>query len=250
MKFFAALLLLLTLLQVVCYPAIAAAASQNANVTLNNVTPFDEWKYDWPGNEDEVKPPVDKIIVSYGYAESPIMPFGECVYIDNNADPFGSDPFVLSFKTKNEWEKFKKEHAASVTLHPGCPHKIVESPCKGNSRVIDAGREGAFATVAFSSSYISVYQCEAITPFLGAWKLIGENTMGGCPKTPYTQVAGKSCRPYSKEISGDNFPDGTGIILPGQSCARNLVCMNGEWEQTSWWRDGDTTRQTGPSRCQ
>jgi hypothetical protein len=241
MKFSDALRLALVF-EAALLPAQAFAAPQS----VDTLSVFDERDYAWPGSSADGKTVIDSITVNPGYAESPIRPFGDCAYIDNQGDPF-----TLSFKTKEEWDSFKKTHPASVALHACCPHEVVQNPCNGNTKILGAGRAGAFATLAFSPSYVHVYQCEATGDALAAWKLVGENTIGGCPpaNTVFPDIKAAPCASFLPDKQEETFPDGTGIIVPGQTCRRNYVCLNGSWQQTNWWSDNDVVRRTGAASC-
>jgi hypothetical protein len=72
--------------------ALAAQASPQpaAETTLENLLSFDETAFDWPGAPSSHKPLATALRVKPGFAVSPILPFGECVYVDSHA-PEGSE---------------------------------------------------------------------------------------------------------------------------------------------------------------
>ncbi len=158
-------------------PCSAIAQEQNAqnnSAPLDTLAVFDEVSYAWPGDANSNgKPLVDSISVRPGLAASPLMPFGDCAYVDSSAPNGQTIP--LSFKTRKEWSSLKSAPPEFVTLTPGCRRTAIENPCGGKNKILMASRAGTFKTLAFSPHLVGVFQCVASGDARAKWTLTGEN---------------------------------------------------------------------------
>jgi hypothetical protein len=158
-------------------------AKPPAPVALENTAIYDETAYDWPGAPPTGKPRVGGVIVKPGFAASPVMAFGDCLFIDSRS-PTGQ-PYTLPFSTAEEWNQFKAAPPDFLTLTACCPRKSVKNPCNQNSpKTITTDRVAMIRTAVFGDAYLQVFQCAPSTPSLGEWRLIGEDGWGSCPQTP------------------------------------------------------------------
>jgi hypothetical protein len=177
MKKYASLLLLTALFLNGSYALgaeISEPKDQKETVPSDNLAVFDASAYNWPGAASSGAPLISAMTIKPGLAATPLMPFGECVYVDSKGmDPKGVQ---ISFKTKREWGSFKAHHPEFMTLSPGCCSLVVSNPCGGQKKVLSAGRAGTFKTLAFSTHRVGVYQCVLSENATANWKRIGENS--------------------------------------------------------------------------
>ena len=157
-------------------------AKTEASSEISTQSYYNEAAYDWPGRKQGNKQKVQSVVSKPGKAISPIMPFGDCVFIDNSSE---NKEIKIDFSTVDQWKNFKNDHPDFITVTMGCERQAISALCVDTKKILMADRIGAVRTIKTDDG-VRLFQCMESTDATGklvrGWIEIGNRLLGrGCP---------------------------------------------------------------------